>query len=559
MLEELRVKSFGIITDTSLELSRGLNVLTGETGAGKTLVIGALQMLFGAKQDYKNSNDKDTLIEGRFSLDKEAVVVLSEARASDAVAEGRSPDDGGDSDVFEDEYVLRRHISEGKKSRFYINGAMATAREITEMGDIFIEIFGQHEQIHLMKTSAQRAALDRYAGISLEELQGLSLELRKLDKELLELGGDKDSLEAEKDFLEFQLAEIKALRIVFEDEDEALRSDEEFLASVGELKAAASQALRLLKGSGSFEGADDRLANALVSLESKDYFDSIVRRLKNCLTELVDLTGELRMAAEGLEDDPERLESVRVRRNDLHRVIRKYGHTLADVLKKQNELELKLESIAGYEEKRAQLLEKQQELILQKQHIEKTIGDARRNSAPRLAKEIEARLGELNLAGASFEVRLDDSPFAGNVEFFMAPNPGSPAVSVAKAASGGELSRVMLALKVVMSEGAFTYVFDEIDAGIGGATALAVGKMLAALAGDRQVIVVTHLAQVAAFADRHFVVEKSSDVDKTATLVREVKDDDLLAELARMLSGQPKSEIALSHARELREKAFLMK
>ncbi len=561
MLEELRVKSFGIIADTALELSSGLNVLTGETGAGKTLIIGALQLLFGSKQDYKSSDGRETVIEGRFRLDKEAVAALSGLREP---SPEEPEEERGDPDLFGDsehEYILRRQITEGKKSRFYINGSMATAKEAAEIGEVAIEIFGQHEQMRLMKTSAQRAALDRYAGISLEELQALNSALRKLDKELRGFGGDKESLEREKEFLEFQLAEIDALRIASESEDDDLKSAEELLASVGELKESALGALRFLKGSesGPGEGADDKLANALRMLDGKNYFEAVVGRLNNCLTELVDLTSELRASLDGLEDDPAALESVRMRRNELHRVMRKYGQSLAGVLEKRQELKEKLENIAGYEETRARLLGQKRELELEMRAAEKAVGDARRKAAPELAEEIERRLSELNLAGASFEVRLDDAPFADNVEFFMAPNPGREAVSVAKAASGGELSRVMLALKVVLTDGALTYVFDEVDAGIGGATALAVGRLLSGLARDRQVVVVTHLAQVAAFADRHFVVEKSNEGGDTSTFVREVTADALLAELARMLSGQPGSEIALRHARELKEKASQMR
>ncbi len=571
MLEELRVRSFSIIDEAAIEFSPGLNVLSVETGAGKTLVVGALQLLLGGRLTAETLRGSDeTVIEGRFSPEETAFSgFLNEKDVSDFAGQGEGTEDTDDRDssfynlIFKDqsgELIIRRLVTDGKKSRFYLNGHMATAKDISQIASVVSEIFGQHEQMHLTKPAARRAALDQYCGISLDKLNEVNRLVRELDTLLAKLGGTKEELVSETEFLEFQLAEINAANITSESEDEQLATQEETLSSVAELKELSAKAFALLdrQERDSYFGARDQLGAAVKLLETKEYFGEVAGRLAGCLAELDDSLTELRHVADLLEDNPDALEFVRLRRNTLHKLCHKYGGDLRSVLAKREEIESRLAEISAQDELRQDLLRKREKLLAEKKILEREIGDIRRQRAPELSGEIEKYLAELNLAKARFVVELSDDDFAGEVDFLLAANPGEPPATLAKAASGGELSRVMLALKVVLSDGAGTYVFDEIDAGIGGQTALMVGKLLAMLAKKRQVIVVTHLAQVAAFADRHFVVDKISDDMETKTIVREVKDNFLLAELARMLSGSPTSEIALEHARELKSQAGLL-
>jgi len=566
MLEELRVKSFAIVDDATIELAPGLNVLSGETGAGKTLIIGALQLLLGERllSDMTWPTSDETVIEGRFVLDGETLPAPE--RLQDISEDTKDFDSQDDFDFYgytpgdqNCEFIVRRSITQSKKSKFYINGHMATAKDIAKLAVGAIEIFGQHEQMQLTKPKVRKLALDRYCGISTEKLEELNHQIREIDKAVSLLGGDSVSLSHETELLGFQLSEIQEAKIASDSEDEELAGREEVLSSVSALKEISAEALGLLGGQerDSYLGARDQLAAAVRLLAAKDYFQDITERLSGCLAELGDSISELRKHADLLEDDPAELEAVRLRRNYLHKLCHKYGGTLKDVRIKAEEIEKRLLEISTQDDLRNDLAVKKEKLLADKAVLEKEIGDIRRKYAPQLAQEVEKYLADLNLANARFLVELADNDFAGEVDFSLAANKGEPAAPLGKAASGGELSRVMLALKAVLSEGAGTYVFDEIDAGIGGQTALAVGRLLSFLAKSRQVIVVTHLAQVAAFADRHFVVEKIADSLQTKTLVKEVTGDLLIAELARMLSGQPESETALNHARELKEQVKL--
>lgn len=537
MLTELHVANLGVIAEMTVTPGAGMTVVTGETGAGKTLVVTAIGLLCGGKVDPS----------------------LVSPGASEAVIDGRFIVDG-------DEIVLSRVIPASGRSRAYCNGRPIAAAELAEYASGLVEIHGQNTHQQLLSPTAQRRALDRFAGIDTRPLDAARRRVRELVAQRDALGGDERERARNLDVLRFQLGEIDDAQLVDPDEDDALRGVEAELANAGALRAAAEAAITDLSAE---RAARDRLAAAALGLrggEAADLFSGLAGRLESLVAEVDDVVAELRSVAERLVDDPGRLASVQQRRRQLTALRRKYGPSLAEVMAEAASLRQQVDELASADERLAVVdaeLADAQRLWAKEANV---VGARRRSAAPQLAADVEQRLGHLGMGSASFAIEVggggdggdEDAavPDAGDaVTFMLCANRGGVMAPLAKAASGGELSRTMLALRLVLSGGPPVAIFDEVDAGVGGDAANQVGEALAEVAGSRQVLVVTHLAQIAARAGTHVVVAKGDVGDRTVTTVRTVADvADRQIELARLLSGSPDSKAALDHAAELLER-----
>ena len=534
MLTELRVENLGIIEELSVTLGRGLTAITGETGAGKTLIVEALDLLLGGRADPSLVRDGATeaRVEGRFIVGE--------------------PDEGQRDDVGT-EIILARVVPASGRSRAYVDGRLATVGELASQGRALVDLHGQHEQQSLLVPHEQRALLDAFVGEpaarASRDVAAARADLRAIDDELEGLGGDDRARARELDLLRFELEEIAGAELRAPDEAETLEVQEDALANAAARRAGLEAARRVLDGP-----ATDAIGEAMAALGDGGWFAALAARLAGVQAELADLVHELRLEAEQVVDDPDRLAELRARRQRLRELCRKYGPSLADVQAFATETAARLAQLEGAEELRATLGQRREKAGAALAKAQKRLLAARRAGAPVLAAAVTERLGELALGRAECHIEVDagaDAGDGGEVTFLLAPNPGESARPLAKAASGGELSRVMLALRVVLSEAPPTLVFDEVDAGLGGEAGVAVGRALALLGGKHQVLCVTHLAQVGAFADAQLSVRKEERGGRTEALVELLLDDARVNELSRMLAGVGESDHARRHAREL--------
>lgn len=529
-LVELAVSDLGIIDSLRLVLGPGMTALTGETGAGKTMVVGAIELLLGGRADP-------------------AVV---RPGAAEAVVEGRF-------DVGGRELVLCRVIPADGRSRAYVDGRMATAAALADLTGPLVDLHGQHAHQSLLATATQRNALDAFAPVDVAALDTARDRVRRLEEDLAALGGDAGARERELDLLRFQAAEIDAAGLGDAEEDDRLDREESALADAVAHREAAELATGLLSSDG---GAGDLLGRALAEIERRPPFSDHADRLRGALAEIADLAAEVRAVGEHLQDDPERLAELRTRRQLLVDLRRKYGSaarpdgttgvgTLADVLAFAAGCHRRIADLEDHERRAAAL---EAELRVAREEVAAAataVGAARRAAAPRLAAAVEGHLAPLAMPRARFSVSVPDLDPGDEVAYLLAANPGLPAGPLAKVASGGELARVMLALRLVVSGAPPILVFDEVDAGIGGDAAVSVGRALAALGRDHQVLVVTHLAQVAACADQQISLRKDHDHDVAVVRADPLDADQRVEEIARMLAGTAGGSSMQVAAREL--------
>jgi DNA repair protein RecN (Recombination protein N) len=538
VLTELRIRDLGVIRDASLVLGPGMTALTGETGAGKTMLVEAVELLVGGRAD--------------------ALVVR--AGADEAVVEGRFLVPGA-AGTEPHEVVASRVVPRVGRSRAYLDGRLAPASALAELAAGLVDLHGQHAHQSLLATAAQRRALDRFGAVDLGPLTAARAELAAVEAELDELGGDERSRAREIDLLRFQVGELDAAGLADPDEDDRLEVEEDALADAVAHQLAAGVGVAALTDDG---GAVDSLGAAVGAVAGRAPFARHEARLRALAAELADTATDLRAAGEGIEDDPERLAALRSRRQLLQELRRKYGDTLADVMAFADAARARLAELVDHDRRAEELDRRRERASAAVDRAATVVAAARRAAAPGLAAAVAAVLADLAMPKARLEVAVGDAPPGDDVTFLLAANPGSAPAPLARVASGGELARAMLALRLVLagtaepaggpgaSDGPDTLVFDEVDAGVGGAAARAVGRALGALASERrQVLVVTHLAQVAAVADDHVVVAKVDDGTTTTASARPVTGEERVAELARMLAGTPESDATRRAAAEL--------
>jgi len=530
MLSELHIENLGVIERIEVVLGPGLTAVTGETGAGKTMLVEAIELLVGGRADAS----------------------MVRHGADEARLDGRLIAHDGT------EIVLTRVIPTTGRSRAYINGRPATVASLADAAADAVDLHGQHAHQSLLSTATQRAALDEYGGIDLGPLRAARARLTEIDAELAALGGDDRARAREIDLLRFQVDELDAADVVDADEDARLDAEESVLADATAHRDAAAGAVASISDDG---GAHDAIASALGALDGRAPFSEEVSRLRDVLAELDDVVGEIRAAGERIDESPERLAEIRERRQILKNLRRKYGDDLAAVMAFHAESADRLAELERFDERAGELDRERQRALAAELAAAEAVGRRRREVGPDLASAVEAELRRLAMPHVSVGVQIgehpDDHP-GDRVQFLLAANPGSPLLPLTRVASGGELARAMLALRLVLSHAANrsddgrTLVFDEVDAGIGGAAAQAIGDALAQLGRRHQVLVVTHLAQVASAADVQISVAKTVRDGETFAHAAPIDGEDRVAEIARMLSGS-NTDSALHHARELLE------
>ncbi len=571
MLEELRITSLGVIEESVLELGPGFTVITGETGAGKTMIVTALGLLLGGRAD------SGAVRTGARSARVEGMVNVGSAGA----ALSRRIDELG-GEVEDGRLLLARQISAEGRSRAFVGGVSVPATALTGLADPLVAVHGQSDQHRLLQASAQRDALDSFAGKKTLELRdryaACYRRLRDTETELAEVVETARERAREADLLRFGLGEVEGVDPE-PGEDTALAAEEARLGFADTLRTAAQQARECLSAE---EGGPDALGTTSAArklLDGVRVHDPEAAALADRLAEvsylLSDVAADVSSYASGLDTDPARLAAVSDRRAALTGLTRKYGETIDEVLAWAKEASRRLLDLDYTDEHIEELRRRRETLRGELAQLGGGLSDARRKAGTRLAKAVTGELTSLAMPHAELTIAVaqTDDPDHGltvdtrtlrfgssgldDVEFLLAANRGADPRPLTKGASGGELSRVMLAVEVALAatNPVPTFVFDEVDAGVGGKAAVEVGRRLAMLARHAQVLVVTHLPQVAAFADQHYVVVKSNDGSVTTSGLTALDEETRVKELSRMLAGLEDSDTALAHAQELLDTA----
>ena len=554
MLEELSIRDFAIIDRLSVRFERGLNLLTGETGAGKSILIGAMGFILGAKADTGiiRAGTDETLVTG--------VVTVDDNHDAQAwIAEhGIEAEDGS--------VIIRRGLKRNGRGAMYIQNVPVTRQDLEDFSSALVEVHGQREGHALLRKDRHRALVDRFAGLEADMAAYGSLysELGSRRKALETMASSEVERTREIELLRFAVEEIDAAVPRLGEEDE-LADEERRLSQHEKLFAAVAQSRELL---GDTDGAIARIRKARAQLEAAGAIDQKLadtsRRLDDAYYEIEDLGEFLSSYSDHLLFDPGRLEEIESRLATLQKLKRKYGPDLVQVIAYRTEAAEKLAGLENWEEDRAGLEKQVAELETAVFARAEKLTAARMAAGLKLEESVRAIISTLGMPNARFVIRIERIPplngkivvgptGADDLEFYVSANKGEPLRPLAEVASGGELSRVMLALKTALAEdaGAPTMVFDEIDTGIGGGGALGVGLHLAGLAKARQGLCITHLASIAARADNHLMVEKRVEGERTVTRVSRLAGDDRVREIARMLSGDPLSRASLDHAADL--------
>jgi DNA repair protein RecN (Recombination protein N) len=560
MLRELRIKNFAVIDEIALELGAGFNILTGETGAGKSIILNALGLISG------NRVNTEIIRHGEDEASVEALfVVLPEA------AKQKLQDAGYEVD---DELIVKRVASRSGKNRIYVAGSLCPLNVLAEIGNLLVHIYGQHEHHTLLKPESHLLLLDSFGGLA-ESAGEMGAKYRAMSAAWHKLKQARELLEQRKkqrDLLAAQVEEIANARLRPEEEEE-LQAKKNILVHAEKLYQGCLEGEDLLyEGDDALVGRLSRYGNKLRDLARIDSaLRTAVELVDSALAQLVEANAELRRYGERVHFEPGALEQIEDRLEGLRRLKRKYDGSVEDILEMQNKIEAELQALQHSEEEIPQLERSFEAARQAAWEAAGMLSFERKKAAKRLKKEMEKEVKSLGMAETLFEVRWvefdekgDEPPFLvggkklteqgiDEIEFYFSPNPGEPPKPLAKIASGGELSRLMLAIKsLVLAPGEIpTLLFDEVDAGIGGSVAETVGKKLKAVASAHQVICVTHLPQIAALADSHHVVLKEVVRGRTVTTVKQLKGNERVNEVARMLGGIKITDKTRRHAEEL--------
>ena len=536
MLVEIQIENFALIDSVQLEFREGLNVLTGETGAGKSIVLDALGFLLG--DPARDAVSKRARVAGRFMLSPEAKKWLVEQ--------------GWDED---DEAIVLREVSPGGRSLCRLNGSLCSLGQLRELGNLMLEIHSQHQSNRLLRPSRHLELLDRLSDHQplLEAYRDLYREAQNTEKQLTELGQSERERNRQLEWLRFEVQEIEEARLQPEEEAE-IEANIRRLSAAEELGQRSRQALLHVDNALDGIGQAQKQLGALLRLDPSVSFAD---QAALCETQLGELSHALNGYQEELQVEPEHLDQLHGRAEVLRTLKRKYGPDVAAILAYGAEASQKLTDLENAEEKLEHLQQRQKQLSDQLRDLAGRLTASRQKQARLLEREVQLQLVDLNLENMRFEVHQQPGELgpqgADQLEFFLAPNPGTPPKPLAKIASGGELSRIMLAIIGIFAkfEPLTTLIFDEIDAGLGGRAAEAVARKLNLLAKQRQVLCVTHLAVIAAAGDQHIRVAKESDGERTQLELTMLTGKHREAEIARMLSGDAGAASAQRLAREL--------
>ena len=552
MLEHLHIRNVALIKESEISFGDGLNILTGETGAGKSMIIDSLQFALGGRagKDFLRHGEKQAAVEALFSVQSQA---LTEKLAENGIV----PEEDGT-------LLITRTLSEAGKSVCRINGSTVTVGMLKEIAEDMIDIYGQHEHQSLLNPVKHIRLLDRFCGAgfgeAMEEYKNSRKRLKDLEKQLTILIGDESQREQRMDMLLFQKEEIEAAELQ-EGEEDALLEQKKRLSSMERLIRLTGESVTLLyDGDDRAPSACDQLGDALAKLQEAAEYDAALSPLADALADgyaaVEDCARELKREAEEQEADPEELERIEERLQLFYKLKRKYGGSIEAVLEFYEKAVQELEFLSNSSEKAAELSAKKAAEEKRLSALAETLTARRRATAEQVEEQIETALHDMEMKHARFHIQIEEKADWGadgkdKVEFLISANAGEPLKPLAKIASGGEMSRVMLALKTVLvdADEIGTFIFDEIDTGVSGRTARRVGEKMRFLGGKRQLLCITHLPQIAAMADNHFLIEKESDAGETVTRVTALDEEGAVREVARLMNDV--TETTLAAAREL--------
>ena len=555
MLQNLHVKNLALIDETEVEFGPGLNILSGETGAGKSIIIGSINLALGEKvqKEMLRDNGEAALVELIFFV--EDADTIEAIRALDIEME-------------DDTVILSRKIT-GGRAIGRINGEAVSASKMKAVASLLIDIHGQHEHQSLLSKKKHLEILDTFAkevlGDKKEKLAQCFQEYRKLKDELEHANLDGEERARELSFLEYEVKEIEEAQLtVGEDEElEAVfrkySNGKKIMDAVGAANAATSE---------DDESASERIGRALRELSSVSGYDERVKEMEEQLTEidnlLSDFNHELASYLSDEEFDEETFYETEKRLDLINHLKSKYGNTIADIIKYGEEKEERINVLNDYDAYLAGLQKNVSEKEKQLEQLSKKVSDIRKKESKKLTESIKNALLDLNFLDVQFTMEFAETDYTANgiddAQFLISTNPGEPVKPLGKVASGGELSRIMLAIKTVMaSDKIGTLIFDEIDSGISGRTAQMVSEKMNVLGRSHQIICITHLPQIAAMADSHFLIEKSVENQATVSKIHKLTDEESVEELARMLGGVEITDTVLENAREMKQMAYMKK
>jgi DNA repair protein RecN (Recombination protein N) len=556
MLQELRIKNFAIIDELALSFSKGFNILTGETGAGKSIILNAVQLLLGDKatDELIRSSEEEASVEALFDISGNREV---RARLQE---KGQRLLGAGE----EDSLLVRRVISRSGRGKAFVNGNLATLGMLSDIGEELLSIYGQHEHQSLQRVETHIDILDEFGGLMelRKEFQERFQKVAFLSQEVERIRREKERRERERELMAFQSKEIEKAEIRI-GEEEALKEEKRVLAHARKLTdfANASEEVLYSNEGSAIEKIQSVLHQGKEMAAIDPFLSSVLRNLDGTLIQLEDVALALRDYSKRIEVNPARLEEIENRLEEIDRLKRKYGSTEGEVLHYKERIDETLKSFASDEARLSQLEGEigplQEEMTQRAQRLSRE----RKRVASELKKSVEKELAALGMKKTTFGVRTEGQALSpkgsDRVEFLLSPNIGEEVKPLAKIASGGELSRIMLAMKRILAKvgGRQVLIFDEVDAGIGGAIAEVVGRKLRELSKHHQVVCVTHLPQIASFADRHHSVKKEVKAGRTVTVVDPLEKEARVDEIARMLGGVKVTEKTRAHAQEMIENA----
>lgn len=557
MITSLRISGFALIDEVELALGPGLTVLTGETGAGKSIIIEALGLLRGSRASTEviRTGRDEARVEAAFEVPEQSVV------REHLHADGRDLDPGG-------ELVARRTIGRNGRGRIHLGGGLATAGDLAASIGRLVDIASQHDQQTLTDPENQLAILDDFAAHRAlrAEMAAAAEAVAETRRELEAFDADARTRAEREDLLRYQLSEIESANLTDPDEDVRLKAERERLRGAERFQTALSHSDDVLySGEDAVAGRLAGVSRELAGLAALDpVLAPLVERLRDAQAQVEDVARELERYGQGIRSDPARLGELEERLFLLGRLARKHGGTLADAIARAAQMRSDLAAIAAFDDGLGARRRAFEAAAARARAAALALSASRRAAADGLEQRVNRGLAELALGSArlpvTVEPRATDPPGPQGVDrvrFLFAPNPGEPPKPLAKIASGGELSRVMLAMKqaLAQSDQVTTYVFDEVDTGVGGAVAETIGRKLKAIAADRQVIAITHLPQIAVFADAHLRVTKSVKDERTTVSIETLDQKRRSAEIARMLSGSTPTKQATAHAEDLLRRA----
>ncbi|MGB9628495.1 MAG: DNA repair protein RecN [Thermodesulfobacteriota bacterium] len=556
MLIELRIKNFAIIDELTLSFTKGLNILTGETGAGKSIILNAVGLLLGDKatEEMIRSSEEEAIVEALFDL-SDNPYAQEKVRERLQKVRARKEDDS---------LVVRRVISKSGRGKVMMNDQLATLGTLSEIGGELLSIYGQHEHQSLQRVETHIDILDELGGLieKREEFQKKFQEFISLSEEVARIKEEKEKGSKERELMRFQLKEIEQSQIQ-EGEEEALREERKILLHAKKLiDFATSSEEKLIGENGSvIEKIQSILHQGREVSEIDPSLTPFLKNLETSLIQIEESSLSLRDYLRKIEINPQRLEEVENRLDEIQRLKRKYGSTVEEILLFKKRIEETLRSFTFDEERLSKLEEALTPLQMEVESLARRLSRERRRIASELKRSVEKELSSLGMKRTTFEVHLEEQSLSNKgidrVEFLISPNIGEAVKPLAKIASGGELSRIMLAMKRILAKvgGCQVLIFDEVDSGIGGAIAEVVGRKLKELSKIHQVICVTHLPQIACFADLHHSVRKEVRGGRTVTVVNRLEKEEVVDEIARMLGGVKVTEKTRAHAREMIENA----